>query len=57
MNDIASFSIVDGKKINAATEVTTKQIIPQMIYKITQEGMSVDAAMSWAEKEMKALID
>ena len=57
MNDIVSFSIVDGKKINAATEVTTQQIIPQMLYKITQEGMDVDAAMAWAEKEMKALLD
>ena len=57
MNDIESFSIVDGNKINAATTITTKQIIPQMIYKITQEGMSVDAAMAWAEKEMKAVID
>ncbi len=57
MNDIVSFSIVDGKKINAATEVTTQQIIPQMLYKITQEGMDVDAAMTWAENEMKALLD
>lgn len=56
MNSIDSFSIVDGKKINAATEVTTKQIIPQMIYKITQENMSVEAAMEWAEKEMKMLL-
>ena len=30
-----------------------KQIIPQMLYKITQEGMDIDRAMSWAEGEMK----
>ncbi len=57
MNDIASFSIVDGKKMNDATVITTQQIIPQMIYKITQEGMDIDAAMDWAEKEMKAVLE
>jgi multiple sugar transport system substrate-binding protein len=57
MNDIASFSIVDGKKINVATEITTQQIIPQMIYRITQEDMNVDAAMNLAEREMRKLLD
>ena len=33
-----------------------QQIIPQMIYKITQEGEDVDRAMAWAEAEMKKAI-
>ena len=57
LEDVRTFSIVDGNRIEAASEITAKQIIPQMIYKITQEGMSVDAGMAWAEKEMKKLID
>ncbi len=41
----------------AASSIYSKQIIPQMIYKITQEGMAVDAAMTWAEGEMKKLME
>ncbi len=57
MNDIVTFSIVDGNRITDASTITTKQIIPQMLYKVTQEGMDIDAAMNWAESEMKKLID
>ncbi|MCH3918016.1 MAG: extracellular solute-binding protein [Spirochaetia bacterium] len=55
MQDIKSFGIVDGVKIEKAASVTSQQIIPQMIYKITQENMDVDAAMAWAESEIKAI--
>ncbi len=55
MQDIKSFSIVDGVKMNKASTITTQQIIPQMIYSITQENVSVDKAMEIAEKQMKAL--
>ena len=57
LEDIRTFSIVDGVRIEAASEITAQQIIPQMLYKITQEGMNVDAAMAWAEREMNRLID
>lgn len=57
LEDITTFSIVDGVRIEAASEITAQQIIPQMLYKITQEGMGVDSAMAWAEKEMKRLLD
>ncbi len=56
LDDIETFSIVDGKRMAAASTIYSKQIIPQMIYKITQEGMSVDKAMEWAEEEMKELM-
>ncbi len=56
LEDIRTFSIVDGVRIEAASEITAQQIIPQMLYKITQEGMSVDAGMAWAEKEMKNIL-
>jgi multiple sugar transport system substrate-binding protein len=55
MQDIKSFSIVDGVKMNKASTITTQQIIPQMIYQITQENVSVDKAMATAEAAMKAL--
>ena len=55
LDSIETFSIVEGNRIEAASTVYSKQIIPQMIYKITQEGMSVDSAMAWAEAEMEKL--
>lgn len=52
LDNIETFSIVEGNRIAAASTIYSKQIIPQMIYKITQENMDVDRAMAWAEAEM-----
>jgi len=57
LENVETFSIVEGVRIEEASEITAKQIIPQMLYRITQEGMSVDAGMRWAEAEMRKLID
>ena len=57
LENIETFSIVEGVRMEAASVITANQIIPQMIYKITQENMSVDKAMDWAEAEMEKLID
>ena len=56
LENIETFSIVGGNRIEAASEITAKQIIPQMLYKITQENVSVTNAMAWAETEMKKLV-
>jgi len=56
LDSIETFGIVEGKRIDAASVIYSKQIIPQMIYKITQEGVSVDDAMDWAETEMLKLM-
>ncbi len=56
LESIETFSIVEGNRMEAASVITSNQIIPQMIYKITQENVPVDTAMDWAEKEMKKLI-
>jgi len=56
LDNIETFSIVEGNRIAAASLIYSKQIIPQMIYKITQEGMDIDKAMTWAEEEMKNLM-
>ena len=56
LDSIETFSIVDGNRMEAASVITAQQIIPQMLYKITQEGMDVDKAMAWAEGEMKKLV-
>ncbi len=53
MQDIKSFGVVDGVKIDAADKVTAQQIIPQMIYKYTQENWNIDIAMNWALSEIK----
>lgn len=55
LEDVRTFGIVDGVRIEAASKITAQQIIPQMLYKITQEGVSVDDGMVWAEKEMKKI--
>ena len=56
LENIETFSIVGGNRIEAASEITAKQILPQMLYKVTQENMNVTDAMAWAEAEMKKLI-
>jgi multiple sugar transport system substrate-binding protein len=56
LDSIQTFSIVDGNRMEAASQITAGQIIPQMIYKITQEGIDVDSAMAWAESEMEKLV-
>lgn len=56
LDSIETFGIVEGNRIPAASVIYSKQIIPQMLYKITQEGMAVEDAMVWAEAEMKKLL-
>ena len=57
LNQIETFGLVEGNRIEAASTIYSKKIIPQMIYKVTQEGMDVDKAMAWAEAEMKKLLN
>ncbi|OQX28670.1 MAG: sugar ABC transporter substrate-binding protein [Spirochaeta sp. LUC14_002_19_P3] len=56
LDSIKTFGIVEGRRIDAASLIYSKQIIPQLIYKVTQEGMSIEAGMAWAEAEMKKLL-
>jgi len=56
LDSIEDFAIVDGQRIEAASVIYSKQIIPQMIYMVTQEGMDVDDAIDWAEAEMRKLL-
>ncbi len=57
LGSIESFGIVDGKRIEAASVIFERQIIPQMLYSITQEGADIDAAMAEAEAAMQDVID
>ena len=57
LNNIETFSIVGGKRMVAASQITAAQIIPQMLYNITQEGMNVDKAMTQANSEMKKIVN
>ena len=57
MNEIQTFSIVEGARIEAASTIFANQIIPQMLFSITQEGADIDAAMSRAEQEMMKLVE
>lgn len=56
LESIESFGIVDGRRIEAASVIFERQIIPQMLFAITQEGADIDAAMATAEREMQAII-
>ena len=56
LRSIQRFGIVDGNLIEDYGTIFGQQIIPQMIYKITQEGEDIDSAMTWAEAEMKKAI-
>ena len=55
LNNIKSFGLVEGVRIDAASEIYAQKIIPQMLYKVIHEGMAIDAAMAWAEAEMKKI--
>ena len=57
MDKIQTFSIVDGYRVPAASKIFAKQVIPQMLYSVTQENVSVDAAMAKAEAEMIKIIE
>ncbi len=57
LENLMRFDVVEGNLIKDYGKISTQQIIPQMMYKITQEGVSVDKAMSWAEGEMKKAIE
>lgn len=57
LNSIKTFGIVDGQRIEAASKISAQEIIPEMIYKITQSGFSVDEAMLDAEEAMKKVIE
>jgi multiple sugar transport system substrate-binding protein len=56
LQNIMQFGIVEGHLIEEYGAVFTQKIIPQMIYKVTQEKMDIDKAMLWAEAEMKKAI-
>jgi multiple sugar transport system substrate-binding protein len=57
MNEIETFSIVDGVRIEAASAIFSNQIIPQMLFSVTQEGVAVDTAMARAEQAMLAIVN
>ncbi len=54
---IKTFNIVDGNQIENANIIFSKQIIPQMIYEITQEGKDINVAIAEAEKKMQAIVN
>ena len=56
MENLMRFGIVEGNLIEEYGTIFAQQIIPQMLYKITQEKEDVDKAMAWAEGEMKKAI-
>jgi len=57
LENLMRFDVVEGNLIKDYGKISAQQIIPQMMYKITQEGVAVDKAMSWAEGEMKKAIE
>ncbi|HUX40441.1 MAG TPA: extracellular solute-binding protein [Rectinemataceae bacterium] len=56
LDKVKTFGIVDGRRIPAAGKIFAKQIIPQMLYSITQEDVPVDVAMKKAEADMRAIM-
>jgi len=56
LESIQSFGIVEGNRIEVASLIFAQQIIPQMLYDITQEGVDIDTAMAKAEEKMRDLM-
>jgi multiple sugar transport system substrate-binding protein len=57
LESIESFGIVDGRRIEAASVIFERQIIPQMLFAITQEGADIDSAMAEAEAQMMEILE
>jgi len=57
LDNIGSFTIVDGKTFPEAGKIYAKKIIPRMIYSVTIENMSPKEAIAWAEKQMEMVIN
>ncbi|HKK48603.1 MAG TPA: extracellular solute-binding protein [Alkalispirochaeta sp.] len=57
LESIESFGIVDGRRIEAASVIFERQIIPQMLFAITQEDADIDAAMAEAEAQMMEILE
>jgi multiple sugar transport system substrate-binding protein len=57
LDNMGSFTIVDGKTFPASGKIFAKQIIPRMIYAVTIEGMGPSEALQWAEKQMIKVIN
>jgi len=56
LSEIKRFGIVEGNVIEAYGDIFSQNIIPQMIYKITQQGMDIDSTMDWAESEIEKIV-
>ena len=57
LESIQSFGVVEGNRIDAAALIFAQQILPQMLYAITQEGVNIDVAMAAAEAAMRDLME
>jgi multiple sugar transport system substrate-binding protein len=57
LDNIGSFTAVDGKVFPASGRIYAKMIIPQMIYSVTTGGRSPEEAVKWAEGEMRKVIN
>lgn len=56
LDNMGSFTIVDGKTFPASGRIFAKQIIPRMIYAVTIEGMDPKEAIQRAEKQMNKVL-
>ena len=57
LDNIGSFTIVEGRTFPAAGKIYAKQIIPRMVYSVTIEGMKPADAIKWAEGQMRSVIN
>ncbi len=54
---IKTFNIIDGTQIEVVNTIFSKQVIPQMIYAVTQENKDIESALAEAEKIMKTFAE
>jgi multiple sugar transport system substrate-binding protein len=57
LDNIGSFTIVDGRTFPDSGKIFAKQIIPRMIYAVTIEGKDPKDAIKGAEKEIMEVIN
>jgi len=56
LDNIGSFTSVDGRVFPEAGQIYSKMIIPRMIYSVTIDGKDPEETLEWAEGEMEKVL-
>ena len=56
LENIGSFTSVEGRLFPESGKIYSRMIIPRMIYSVTIEGKDPEEALEWAEEQMEKIV-